>query len=105
MQNNIYKMGPTLHNVELESFEDKDNCNKFECNKIECDKIECNKLECKDNIDNCYKCCLNPSPGLLAGILAIIYAFLFIIIPLFYSWRKNSNKDNDIEQDIYNKIN
>ena len=90
MQNNIYKMGPTLHNVELESFEDKDNCNKFECNKIECDKIECDKLECKDNIDNCYKCCLNPSPGLLAGILAIIYVIIIFILNYTKSIKYNN---------------
>jgi hypothetical protein len=27
MKNNIYKMGPTLHNVELESFEDNQELN------------------------------------------------------------------------------
>lgn len=152
MQNNIYKMGPTLHNVELESFEEE--CNQFEsntivdCNKLDtvekrnscykckCDKLDteekrnncykyeskCNKLntedernncfECKCNklntekdIDTCYKDCIKPSPGLLAGILAIIYFCLFFIIPFVYSQCKNSNKKNDITEDIYNKIN
>ena len=70
MENNIYKMGPTLHNVELESFEDNQELN----------------------------------PKILAIILAAIYVFLFIIIPIGYSKYKTYDRYNDIEQDIYNKI-